>query len=63
MLILSSPSGTPVWILYLKSDISEKHGVVFKALAPLTSTLQVEIPNSHTNVTIGCLLAGVESNL
>lgn len=64
MLILFSPSDTPMWVLYKNSCISKKHGVAFKALVPLTSVLhlQVEILNSHTNVIALCLTAGVESN-
>lgn len=64
MLILFSPSGTPMWVLYLNSCVFKKHGVTFKALVPLSSILhlEVEIPNSHTNAIIVCLIAGVERN-
>lgn len=34
MLILFSPNGTPMWVLYINSSVSKKHGVTFNALVP-----------------------------
>lgn len=63
MFILFSRGGTPTWVLDLRSRISEKHGVAFGALGPLTSTLQVETPNSPTDARAARLIAGVERGL